>query len=598
MSAQSDPARVRGGLAILFGLCAIWMFHQIGVADFRNWTLDLGSVYEPQPRHMYMIAMWAFFGLGGALAITAGLIVAAPRLVDRLVRAHAAGSDRTWIVCGTLGALAIPLLVRAAVLHGAPVADDDSMYRFSAELLAHGHLWAHSPPGKGFFEHSFVINNGRYFTQYFLGWPALLAPFALLGVPWLANPVIAALAVPALFGAVRRLAGSPAARLAVVIYVLAPIFMIGAATELSNTSSTAALIVLLWAILKARDQGDRLWPHVAVGLAFTVTFFVRPLAAFAMGGPLLVWWLANALRLGGGARLRALAIVALIGACAIAVFLWINWELTGHPLQTGYGAAIAQARANGYRFTTFEPTSKGEVAWYGLPKAMTTVGFGLVRLNVAAFGWPTCFLVLWFAVREREMKPIWACFGCYLAVHLFVHDIGIDAFAPMHYFELAIPVLILTAVGAVSAAKLSALGAWRRAPALLVLVMSALALLGYLPVRVRSLDAQTEAYREVMAAPARAGVKNAIVFTDFPITPRCARIPTQNNILWWPLNDIDFRQSVLWANHLTLEQDRALLASFPGRRGYLIDWDDHCKPHVVDLATLAPGSVRPGVWAQ
>ena len=49
-----------------------------------------------------------------------------------------------------------------------------------AETLALGKLKIQSPPGPGFFDRTFMINDGFLYAQYFLGWPALMMPFA----PW------------------------------------------------------------------------------------------------------------------------------------------------------------------------------------------------------------------------------------------------------------------------------------------------------------------------------------------------------------------------------------------------------------------------------
>jgi len=52
-----------------------------------------------------------------------------------------------------------------------------------------------------------MCNAGTFYPQYFLGWPALLAPFTVLGLPWLANPVYLMLTVPAWFWVMRHAAG-------------------------------------------------------------------------------------------------------------------------------------------------------------------------------------------------------------------------------------------------------------------------------------------------------------------------------------------------------------------------------------------------------
>jgi len=50
------------------------------------------------------------------------------------------------------------------------------------------------------------------------------------------------------------------------------------------------------------------------------------------------------------------------------------------------------------------------------------------------------------------------------------------------------------------------------------------------------------------------------------------------------VNDPDFENDVIWANHLSVEQDKKLLATFPGREGYITWWTE--KPCEVALIPI------------
>ena len=70
--------------------------------------------------------------------------------------------------------------------HYAKVANKSSYngctaYADFRELLADGRLWTASPPMPRFQDHPFLINDGRVYTHYFLGWPAQMLPDLWLG---------------------------------------------------------------------------------------------------------------------------------------------------------------------------------------------------------------------------------------------------------------------------------------------------------------------------------------------------------------------------------------------------------------------------------
>ena len=81
----------------------------------------------------------------------------------RLGAEWAALSDRRFLSWACLAGFAIPLAIRYLLLHEAPLTDDESAYRFAAELLARGRLWVPSPEMKIFFDQNFMINDGRLY---------------------------------------------------------------------------------------------------------------------------------------------------------------------------------------------------------------------------------------------------------------------------------------------------------------------------------------------------------------------------------------------------------------------------------------------------
>jgi len=94
------------------------------------------------------------------------------------------------------------LLIAFVLLQRFPPSGDDYSYLYQAKLFASGKMYAEDPlydkagPLHHFVDtNNLVDNQGRRFSKYPPGWPALLALGALLGVPWLIDPILGAILV-------------------------------------------------------------------------------------------------------------------------------------------------------------------------------------------------------------------------------------------------------------------------------------------------------------------------------------------------------------------------------------------------------------------
>ena len=205
-SRPSPSLPVRARWCLLGALASLAAFYLVGIIFLDGFALDLGSTGFPAVRYLAFVSFYAF--LGGLVAILLALGIARRwglrERTDAFLAHWNAGTDRRFLVWTSVAAFAIPLLFRFGLLRGAPVADDESAYRFTAQLLASGRLWVPSHELKLFFDQNFIINDGRMFSVYFLGWPALLAAGVRLGATWIVNPLCSALTVAPLFFSLRR----------------------------------------------------------------------------------------------------------------------------------------------------------------------------------------------------------------------------------------------------------------------------------------------------------------------------------------------------------------------------------------------------------
>ncbi len=567
--------------------------------------LDFGRTLNlPAAGHGRYLALWLFYATSAAACLTVGFVRLAGEQsrgrhpgggqMERIVTAWNAGSDRRWLVITGLLAFLIPAALRVFLLGGAPLTDDESAYRFMAEVLAQGRVYADSPPLKLFFDNRFMINDGKLYAHYFVGWPALLAPGVWLGMTGLMNAFYSALTVPALFAVLRRLTGSGWARLGTVLYLSSPMLMVAAATETAHTSCVAALAWCTLLCLKALDKDAGWWWHSAAAVVFCVAFFIRPISALGVGLPLLIWWLSG-LR-GTAKAARSFIAFALPAVAMAALFLTVNKLQTGSFSEVAYQRAFSYAQENDFRFSLWPEDMEGdsfaELGFGGVRRSLSVLGAALFRLGVSFLGWPCSLLFALFAGRGRLRGVLALSVVSFLALHFFTNNVGIDTFAPMHYFELAWPLLVLSVCGleklSATLARFGTHGALLPAAAAGALVITSL--LSYVPVRFAAISRIADNVAMPWQAHREAGLGRSVVFAPEPFILYCRSRPATGWVFVRPNNDPSLDNDVLWVNHLSLEKDRLMMRSFEDREGYVMAWDQSCRVVFLPLDRLAPGS--------
>ncbi len=599
---DSPSMSARSAALVAAAALVLIAFHLVGTVFLNGFTLDLGSLNFPTPRYIVFVAFWTLFGglSAGLLALAVSRHAGSPGVLDRLTAEWNALSERRFLLWTSAAAFAIPLALRYGLMHGAPLADDESAYRFAAELLASGRLWAPSPPLKIFFDQNFMINDGRLYPVYFLGWPALLAPAVWIGATGLVNPLLSALTVPPLWRALHHLVGASWARAGVLLFLSAPFIQIAAATELSHTSCLMALMWCFWMYLRTTRGDASIRDHAGFAFSFALAFCIRPQSALPIGLPLLVAWTMALARLDRGPRRRALLAFLIPGATLAALFLGSLWAQNGSPWRIGYSRYAQYLVENNFRFATFTAHDLTKLVGFDFSQvgpAIARTAAGMFRLNSDLFGWPSSFalLVLALPVLASRTRVLWGMFGSYLLLMLFQRDWGIDTFGPVHAFELSLPILGLTIAGA---KHLSERLTWAQsegvdrvhwrwpvfAPSLLgALIVTAW--LGFVPVRLEAVRQIAAHINIALRAPEQAGLHRAVIFAPRPFAPRCSGVPA-HFVMFRPVNDPDLRNDILWVNHLSLEEDRRLVESLPDRTGYLMEWTPRCDVTLRPLATL------------
>ena len=578
---------------------ALWI---TGGQYLSGFALDLGSPQLVTPRYSMFLLFWVVFGTLAACMVAVAMYEwsRAGRFDATLSELDEVSDAKLMTAFGLLG-FAIPFALRALVLRDADITDDESSYRFMAEVLLSGRLYADSPPIKLFFDRAFMVNDGKFYSQYFLGWPALLAPGMALGIPGAMNPLYSALTVPPLYLLVRKLADRRFAVAAVLVFLTAPMIQFAAATHLSHTSCMFALAWAMYLALRASGGDVRLWVHAGFAFSFSVAFFIRPATTVGLGLPLLVVWATGLQKLDASSRLRAILTFAVPATVMGFLFFAANHVQNGSPTYVSYQRVIDYTRENGFRFAAWKDSPIGVLPSFRFGVPIAAVGrtvLALTRFNFAVFGWPFAFLFVIFAGwRTRKAWLFWACAAGFLLVHGFVHSAGIDTIGPVHYLELALPIVVLTALGLRRLTNLMQqaateggrnLGVW---PVALFLGLISVSLFGYSTVRAQGIRHATKTINRPFEVAELTLDGRPLIFAPRPWVPlECS--PTRNFVFWRPNNDPTLQNRILWVNHITVEHDLQLANRFPARDPYVMVWHG-CMPVFVPLSQ-APESVPAG----
>ncbi len=566
--------------------------------------LDLGkSLNLPTPGYTRFLALWMLYASLAAAALAVGFsrLLDRGNLRSRLIDAWNHGSDRKWVFYASIFAFLIPAGLRTFLLQGTPLTDDESAYRFMAQVLATGRVYADSPPLKLFFDNRFMINDGKMYSHFFVGWPALLVPGIWLGISGFMNAIYSALTLPAVFAVLRRLTGSAWARAGTLLYLSSPMLMVAAATETSHTSCVCALAWFTWLCLKSREDTAPWWIHSLLATVFCIAFFVRPTSALGIGLPFLVWWLWGLRTEANKRGLRSLAAFAVPAIALAALFLTVNKLQTGSFFEVAYQRAFTYAAENDFRFSLWPAGFDGgaftELQFSDFRHSLAILGAALFRFNVSFLGWPCSILFVLFAGRGTLRRVLTLSFFCFLALHFFTNNVGIDTFAPMHYFELAWPLLLLNVCGLqkINEALTGAMATPRpwaaTLPAVTLGALILTSLLSYVPTRFSAIYRAADNISQPWKAHRAADLGPSVIFVREPFIRYCRAEPTSGWVFVRPNNDPGFESPILWANHLSLEKNRLLMQSFPDRQGYVMAWDPRCNVVFLPLAELTPGVV-------
>lgn len=352
-----------------------------------------------------------------------------------------------WPVFAATGfVLVFTSLFSSVVFEHTPHIHDEISYLFQARLFASGRLTVPSPCARDFFDFPHMINNGRWHSMYTPGHPFLLAGGVLLGVPWLINPLLAALTIILFYALGLEIYDRKTGVLAALLGAASIWFLLMSSTLMSHTSSlffASFFLLFLVRSLKSPSILNGLLAGVGLGAMATIRHYNALIFAF----PFL---LAYAFKSLPDLKRRMGNILAAAGATALflTAFGVYNQLTNGSPFRMGHSVVFGERILPGFgnRGVSGNPFTP----LHGWENTLDYVK----ALSRDLFGWPLTSLwallplvIFKRSAEERRKDLILAAGVLSMLVGLFFFWGTLVTIGPRLIFEAVVLLVLLSARG-------------------------------------------------------------------------------------------------------------------------------------------------------
>ncbi|HEY4133358.1 MAG TPA: hypothetical protein VGM50_22255 [Gemmatimonadaceae bacterium] len=323
-------------------------------------------------------------------------------IVERIAtRINAMSATTFMIAIGTLTAV-LSAIFAVYSFHRFASTSDEIAQLWHARILLTGRWALPVDPNREFFSLDTVVDTGKWYSQFPVGGPIVMAVGALIGAPWLINPVLAGASAIAVYLFVRRAYDDKTARWVSALFATAPMVLMMAGTWMNHVSVLFFTTVALAAAAAWDQPTTRRAGFIAaamMGFCIGAIATIRPLDAVVAAlvlGSFQLWRLRQSPE-----RIPELAIQIVAGACCVAVLLLANSHTTGNAFRFGYDVAWGPGHRVGFHV---DPYGEPHTLARGLDYVLTYFS----ELNVDLTFWPVpVVLVLMLSLYANRRPSRW-----------------------------------------------------------------------------------------------------------------------------------------------------------------------------------------------
>ena len=338
------------------------------------------------------VRLWSLWGIVVA-ALALLLARALPRVCDGLPALV------EWVLLRPSRTVFMALLATGVCLLGVyfswylfglePLTIDELSLEWQGRLLASGRLFARAEANPEFFSTTqTVIVGDRWFTHFPFGPAAILGLGVAAGVPWLVNPVLAAVGALMVYRFLAASTTEREARAVALLFVISPFVLFMAATRLDHVPALVAIWMAI-AALPGMDEGDVAGiraPSRRGGGHRTRHGGNDPPVRRGPRAVVIGFFQLRELRR-NRSLVGSLVTQVVAGCIPVAALLVANSLTTGEPLLFAYDALNGDAHRPGFHL---DPMGEAHTPRRGL----FNISAYLLRLDAVLLGWPVPALLL------------------------------------------------------------------------------------------------------------------------------------------------------------------------------------------------------------
>jgi len=292
-------------------------------------------------------------------------------------------------------------LISLYIFNRTPHIHDEAAYDFQAKIFLNGRLYVHSPCAAEIFDFPHVINNGRWYSQYPPGFPALLSIGYIFKAPWIINTIFASLTIILIFFLGIELFDEKVAFLASLFASLSYWFLILSSTMLSHTTHLFfCTLFLLFYIRFIKRPG--LTNSLIAGFGFFVALLIRPYESVLLAIPPALYLLFLMFK-EPKKYLKAALPMAFMAALSLMALLAYNYGTTGDPLKMGYIERYGPEHGIGFGRKGYTDTP------HTFLRGTNLTAKHFYQLHLHLFGWPISSLLgfilyLFYFVKDYRIR--------------------------------------------------------------------------------------------------------------------------------------------------------------------------------------------------
>jgi hypothetical protein len=486
-----------------------------------------------------------------------------------------------------IGAFVLSVCVQELLLFNMLLTDDESAYIFAADLIHNGKLYLEIDHNKIFFDRVFMINDGRYYPQYFWGWPAILSLGIDLGIEDLVNSLFFVGSVYLIFKHLEQQGWFLGAVAAALMLIFSATALVNSATFLSHSSCSFFIMLFINYFYKYLANKERKFVYLLIfSISAAISFNIRPFTALCILLPYSIYsiYLVSNKRL----SFSELIVSGLIFLLLSTPIFILNYHLSGDPFKSGYEQYLEYAVSNDLRFSFWNPTInaikdyKPEVLpAFSIPGFLSSVWAGMIRVSSTSIGLPTPILLiilLVYGMFNRNILP-YSIILCILG-HAVLNDMGIDTWGPVHLSEI-VPLIIILFVQSINRlsnnlkVKLTLSNFTfnlKNNKSELILAFPIIMLCASLPYELNKVNLAASNIQLPYKVAKLNNISNAVVFVNMPFIRQNSILPFRHFRFWHDIPNASFTNDIIWVHNIDKNQNMEFMKQFPDRKGYVLEW--------------------------